>query len=244
MRNVIVTGGSRGIGLAVARALAAVEFRVIVIARHQSKDFRDAHVKSEVAAPGTLLFHPFDLSEVDRIPKLVSGLRKEYGSIYGLINNAGIGFHGSLALMPMSQIEELIRVNTVSPILMTKSVLGHMMADGEGRIINVASIAAFTGYTGLSVYSATKSAFIGFTRSLAREVGQFGITVNSVAPGFIATDLTEELTDEQRRKIARRSALQRLPGVDDVASSVEFLLSDKAKSITGTVLTVDAGSTA
>jgi 3-oxoacyl-[acyl-carrier protein] reductase len=110
--------------------------------------------------------------------------------------------------------------------------------------VNLASIIASTGFSGLSVYGATKASTIGFTRSLAREVGRSGITVNAVAPGFIDTDMTLGLKDEQREKIVRRSALRRLAEVEDVANAVEFLLSDRAKNITGTVLTVDAGSTA
>jgi 3-oxoacyl-[acyl-carrier protein] reductase len=137
-----------------------------------------------------------------------------------------------------------VRVNTVAPLVLTKYVLRSMMSAGEGRIVNVASIIGFTGYSGLSVYAATKAAMIGFTKSLAREVGRLGITVNAVAPGFIETDMTETLVGEQRQQVIRRSALRRLADVSDVANAVEFLLSDKAKSITGTVLTVDAGSTA
>ena len=119
-----------------------------------------------------------------------------------------------------------------------------MMANGGGRIVNVASIIGFTGYSGLSVYGATKASIIGFTRSLAREVGRLGVNVNAIAPGFVETDMTRELKDEKREQIARRSALRRLPDGTDVADAVEFLLSDKARSITGTVLTVDAGNTA
>jgi len=119
-----------------------------------------------------------------------------------------------------------------------------MMADGGGRIVNVASIAGFTGYSGLAVYGATKASMLGFTRSLAREVGRMGVNVNSVAPGFVDTEMTQGLKEDQRQRIVRRSALRRLAEVDDVANAVEFLLSDKAKNITGTVLTVDAGSTA
>jgi 3-oxoacyl-[acyl-carrier protein] reductase len=135
-------------------------------------------------------------------------------------------------------------MNTLSPIVLTKYVVRSMMADGGGRIINVASIIGFTGYSGLSVYGATKASMLGFTRSLAREVGRLGVNVNAVAPGFMETDMTQDLGDEQRKQVARRSALRRLPDVDDVANAVEFLLGDGAKSITGTVLTVDAGSTA
>ena len=146
--------------------------------------------------------------------------------------------------MHNSQIEQLIRVNTLSPIVLTKYVVRHMMADGGGRIVNVASIVGFTGYSGLSVYGATKASMIGFTRSLAREVGRLGVNVNAVAPGFLDTEMTQGLDDEHREQVARRSALRRFPEVDDVADAVEFLLGSKAKSITGTVLTVDAGSTA
>jgi 3-oxoacyl-[acyl-carrier protein] reductase len=146
--------------------------------------------------------------------------------------------------MPTAQIEQLVRVNTLSPIVLTKSVVRTMMADGGGRIVNMASIIASTGYSGLSVYGATKASIIGFSRSLAREVGRVGVTVNSIAPGFVDTEMTRSLKDEQRQKIERRSALKRLADVDDVANAVEFLLSDKAKNITGTVLTVDAGNTA
>jgi 3-oxoacyl-[acyl-carrier protein] reductase len=110
--------------------------------------------------------------------------------------------------------------------------------------VNIASIVAATGYSGLSVYSATKASLVGFTRSLARELGQLGITVNAIAPGFIDTAMTSELSPEQRQKIARRSALRRLADAEDVARSVEFLLGAGARNITGIVLTVDAGGTA
>jgi len=128
--------------------------------------------------------------------------------------------------------------------VLTKYVVRGMMADGTGRIVNIASIIGFTGYSGLSAYAATKASMLGFTRSLAREVGRMGITVNAVAPGFLATEMTDALADEQRQRIARRSALRRLAEVEDVANAVEFLLSPKARNITGTVLTVDAGATA
>jgi 3-oxoacyl-[acyl-carrier protein] reductase len=119
-----------------------------------------------------------------------------------------------------------------------------MMSDGGGRIVNVASITGFTGYSGLSVYGATKASLIGFTRSLAREVGRMKVNVNSVAPGFVDTEMTLGLDEEHRQQIIRRSALKRLADIDDIANAVEFLLGDKAKNITGTVLTVDAGNTA
>jgi 3-oxoacyl-[acyl-carrier protein] reductase len=244
MRNVIVTGGSRGLGLGIARKLAASGYAVIAIARSKTEQVSAAIAAAEKAKTGALHFVPFDLGAIEKIPELVRGVRKEFGPIYGLVNNAALGTDGVLATMHNAKIEALIRVNTVSPIVLTKYVVRTMMAEGGGRIVNVSSIIGFTGYSGLSVYGATKASMLGFTRSLAREVGRLGVNVNAVAPGFMDTEMTKGLEGEQREKVARRSALRRLPEVDDVASMVEFLLGDGGKSITGTVLTVDAGSTA
>jgi 3-oxoacyl-[acyl-carrier protein] reductase len=244
MRSVLVTGGSRGLGLAIAQKLAAAGYRTIAVARTKNKEITAAIAQAERAGQGALHFVPFDLGKIDDIPALVRNLRKEFGALYGLVNNAALGLSGTLALMHHSKIEEMVRLNTLSPIVLTKYVVRSMMADGAGRIVNVASIVAFTGASGVSAYAATKASMLGFTRSLAREVGPLGITVNAVAPGVLDTDMTHVLTDEQRVQIARRSALNRLAEVEDVANTVEFLLSDKARNITGTVVTVDAGATA
>jgi 3-oxoacyl-[acyl-carrier protein] reductase len=244
MRRVIVTGGSRGLGLGIVRRLVCEGYAAVAVARQMSDSLATTLEQAEAARPGSLAFLPFDLSDVQEIPSLVKKVRKDFGPIYGLVNNAAQGSDGALALMHTSQIERLIRVNTLSPIVLTKYVVRHMMADGGGRVVNVASIVGFTGYSGLSVYSATKASLIGFTRSLAREVGPRGVNVNAVAPGFLDTEMTQGLDGERREKVARRSALGRFPQVDDVADAVEFLLGARARSITGTVLTVDAGSTA
>src|ERR1700683_3605167 len=244
MRSVLVTGGSRGLGLVVGRKLAGSGYRVVAVARKKSKEVTAATEQVRGAARGELHFLPFDLGEIDAIPAFVRDARKQFGPLFGLVNNAARGYDGVLATMHNSQIEQLVRINTLSPIVLTKYVVRGMMADGAGRIVNVASIIGFTGYSGLSAYAATKAAMLGFTRSLAREVGRMGITVNAVAPGFLATEMTDALADEQRQRIARRSALRRLAEVEDVANAVEFLLSPKARNITGTVLTVDAGATA
>jgi 3-oxoacyl-[acyl-carrier protein] reductase len=244
MRNVVVTGGSRGLGLGIVRRLTAEGYRTVAVARHMNDQLASTMEQAEQSRPGSLHFIPFDLGDIQDIPELVKKLRQDFGPIYGLVNNAAVSFEGVLALMHNSEIEQLVRVNTQAPIVLTKYVVRSMMADGGGRIVNVASIIGFTGYSGLSVYGATKASMIGFTRSLAREVGRMGVTVNSVAPGFVDTEMTKDLKGEQRQRIVRRSALRRLPDIDDVAHAVEFLLGDKAKSITGIVLTVDAGNTA
>jgi len=244
MRNIIVTGGSRGLGLGITRRLAVEGYRAIVVARKKNDQLVSMIQEVEQSHPDSVRFIPFDLSNVHDIPDLVRKLRDQFGPVYGLVNNAALSFDGLLATMHVSQIENLIRLNTLSPIVLTKYVVRNMMSDGGGRIVNIASVIGFTGYSGLAVYAATKASMIGFTRSLAREVGRLGINVNAVAPGFMDTDMTHAMAPDRREQVARRSALRRFPEVEDVADAVEFLLGARAKNITGTVLTVDAGATA
>ena len=244
MRNVIVTGASRGLGLAIAGALAASGYRVLAIARSASPELQAVAATAARAGAGAVQFYPFDLLEVGGMAPLVSRLRHEAGPLYGLVNNAGLGTAGVLAMMRDEQIEALIRLNTLSPIVLTRHVVRSMLSERAGRIVNISSIVAATGYQSLSVYSATKASMIGFTRALAREVGQLGITVNAVAPGFVDTEMTRKLDTRQREQIIRRSALRRQPEPADIAAAVEFLLSEKARNITGITLTVDAGNTA
>lgn len=243
MLNVIVTGGSRGIGLAIARKLAESGYHVITVARSKPEE-RGSQIQNREDASGGISFLPFDLGEVAKIGEFVAEIRQQFGPIYGLVNNAAIGTEGVLANMRNEDIEKLVRINTLSPMILTKFAVRSMMAEGKGRIINIASIIGFTGYSGLSAYGATKASMLGFTRSLAREVGRAGVTVNAVAPGFVETDLTKGLGEDGRARVAQRSALRRLVDPDDIANAVEFLMSDKAKNITGTVFTVDAGNTA
>jgi len=254
MLNVLVTGGSRGLGLAIASRLAACGYRVVALARSETKELRaemeriasrsQCDAGDRGAESGELCFRAFDLADTGAIGKLVGELRREIGPLYGLVNNAGSGSAGLLAMMRDPDIEALVRLNTLAPVVLTKYVVRTMMSERAGRIVNISSVTATSGYKALSAYSATKAALEGFTRSLAREVGQLGITVNAVAPGFIDTAMTHALTDAARQQIKRRSALRRMAELEDVAAAVEYLLGDKARNITGITLTVDAGNTA
>jgi 3-oxoacyl-[acyl-carrier protein] reductase len=245
LRNILVSGASRGLGLAITRQLCLGGDRVIAVARKQSDELRSIAKEADENSTGSIQFCACDLSDLDSIPRLIARIKQEFGGpLFGLVNNAAIGTPGVLTSMHDERIESLIRLNVLSPILVTKYAVRSMMSGNGGRIVNIASIVAATGYSGLSAYSASKASLIGFTRSLARELGPIGITVNAVAPGFMSTEMTHDLSEAHLTQIARRSALRRLPSLIDVASAVEFLFSDKARNVTGTTLTVDAGNTA
>jgi 3-oxoacyl-[acyl-carrier protein] reductase len=242
--SIIVTGASRGIGLAIADRLARDGFQVVAVARRDSEELAARAVSLAQQGLGSLLFRPLDLSDVVGIPTFVRELRRQFGPIYGLVNNAGLGTGGLLANMPDAEIEALIRLNTLSPIMLSKYVVRGMMAEGRGRVVNVCSIVASTGFNGLSVYAATKASLVGFTKSLAREVGTLGINVNAIAPGFIDTDMTRDLEGSHRKRVIDRSPLRRLAEAEDIAAMSAFLMGEGGRNITGSVMTVDAGSTA
>jgi 3-oxoacyl-[acyl-carrier protein] reductase len=192
---------------------------------------------------GCAHFVAYDLDNLGGIPALVSGITREHGPLYGLVNNAGIGLEGVLATMHVTEISKVLRVNLEASILMTKYSCRSMLTQAEGRIISISSIIASTGFNGLSVYAASKAGLEGFMRSLSRELGRAKITVNCVAPGYMETDMTVGLQGDKLTSIRRRAPLG-LPRVEDAASAVAYLLSPNAERITGTVITVDGGSTA
>jgi 3-oxoacyl-[acyl-carrier protein] reductase len=242
--TVVVTGASRGIGLGIAAALAEAGHRVVGVARSEGDGWRAAADRAAAAGKGDMRFAAFDLTQLDGIGALFARLRKEHGPIHGLVNNAGVSHAGVLGNTTIADMERVVRFNTLTPMVVAKHAARAMMAAGAGRIVNISSIVASTGYSGLSVYSATKASMLGFTRSLARELGPLGVTVNAVAPGFVQTDMTSEMSDGDRQRVARRSALKRNIDVADVAAAVVFLMGDGGRNVTGAVLTVDAGNTA
>lgn len=240
MKLIIVTGASKGLGLDICERLLKEEYKVVGISRSMTDEFAALQTKF----PETLFRETYDFANTDDIQKLVRIITKTHGNIYGLINNAALGHDGVLGTMHESQIHELIKVNVESPILLAKYASRSMLMKLQGRVINIGSIIASTGFNGLSVYGATKASMSGFTKSLARELGKANITVNTVAPGYMKTAMTSGLEGEKLKSIERRSPLGHLATVEDVAGTVSYLLSDDAKNITGTTITVDAGSTA
>jgi 3-oxoacyl-[acyl-carrier protein] reductase len=240
----VVTGASRGIGLAVAQRLACAGHEVIAVARSAGAPLQSAIAQVTGNRSGSLRFQAADLSDIGSLAALARSLRREWGSIAALVNNAGTGSAGLLATMQDGEIERMLRLNLLSPMILTRHIVRGMMADGGGRIVNISSIVGFAGFKGMAAYAASKAGMVGFTRALARELGPLGITVNAVAPGFVDTDLTRGMGEAERAQVVRRSALRRLAEPSDVGAAVEFLLGEGSRNITGTVLTVDAGATA
>jgi 3-oxoacyl-[acyl-carrier protein] reductase len=242
MKNVIVTGGTRGLGLAICSRLVLDHYRVVMTGRKPGPDA--LKLLNDRNNAGRIHFRRIDQSDTASIRPLIKNIYKEFGSFYGLINNAAIGCDSVLATMHDSNIEQLVRINVLSTLLITKYVCRYMLLSGGGRIINIASIVASTGFNGLSVYAATKASLVGFTRSLARELGRADITVNSISPGYMQTDMTDSIRPAHLTKIQGRSPLKRLVLPSEVASAIAYLLGPEAASVTGIDLTMDAGSTA
>lgn len=237
---IIITGATKGLGLAISQQLVANDYKVVGTSRTNSLEYTEFMEKN----PESVFFYPYDFSNTKDISALVKSIVKSHGRPYGLVNNAALGHDGVLATMHETDIAELIKVNVEAPILLAKYVSRAMLLNREGRIVNVGSIIGSTGFNGLSVYGATKSALGGFTKSLARELGKANITVNTLAPGYMETNMTAGLQGEKLQSIKRRSPLGRLADVHDAATGVIYLLSEGAKSVTGTTLTIDGGSTA
>lgn len=192
----------------------------------------------------SVFFEPLDLKNSASLHLWSKTFISKHGVPYALVNNAAAAHDGILGTMHESQILEVIGVNVTSTIILTKYITRAMLIKRVGRVVNISSIIASTGFNGLSVYAASKAALNGFTKSLARELGKARITVNSVAPGYMQTDMTAGINEKQLDQIRRRSALKRLANTTEVASSIRYLLSEEAAAITGTVITIDAGNTA
>lgn len=237
---VVLTGATRGLGLAISQELVKSGYDVVGIARNMTPEFSEL----KQSANTSVSFMDCDLSQIEDIYSCSSLIQQNHGRVYALINNAAIGLDGILTTMHEQNIAGMLNLNLHAPILLSKYLARGMLLNRLGRIVNISSIAARTGFNGLSVYGSTKAGLIGLTKSLARELGPSRITVNCVAPGFLETDMSKSLEPSSVSSILRRSPLSRFATVQEVAGAVMYLISENASGITGTVLTVDAGSTA
>ncbi|MDO4433494.1 MAG: 3-oxoacyl-ACP reductase FabG [Alysiella sp.] len=234
---VLVTGATRGIGAAIADTLAQAGATVIGTATSENGA---ASIQTRLAqwqGQSRVL----NASEEGAIEQLIADVEKEFGKLDILVNNAGITRDNLLMRMKEEEWDEIMNVNLKSVYRASKAVLRGMMKQRSGRIINITSVVGTMGNAGQTNYAAAKAALMGFSKSLAREVGSRGITVNCVAPGFIDTDMTRALPEEQRKMFTEQTALGRFGEAQDIADAVCFLASDQAKYITGQTLHVNGG---
>ena len=235
----LVTGASRGIGQGIVLELGRLGATVIGTATTE----KGAQAISEYLAAAGIQGSGMELNvnDVVRIDQVVSEIRKKYGEISILVNNAGIVRDNLLARMSDDEWDDIIMTNLKSVFRMSRAVLRAMMKARHGRIINISSIVGSMGNAGQANYAASKAGMIGFSKSLAREVASRNITVNCVAPGYIVTDMTDSLSQEQREKLAEHVPLKRLGQAADVAAAVAFLAGPGAAYITGATLHVNGG---
>ena len=233
----LVTGASRGIGAAIADTLAQAGATVIGTATGDS----GAAAISERLAQWNGQGRALNAAEADGIENLIADIEKEFGKLDILVNNAGITRDNLLMRMKEEEWDEIMQVNLKSVFRASKAVLRGMMKQRFGRIINITSVVGAMGNAGQANYAAAKAGLMGFAKSMAREVGSRGITVNCIAPGFIDTDMTRALPEEVRKTFEAQTALGRFGDAQDIADAVLFLASDQAKYITGQTLHVNGG---
>lgn len=235
-----ITGGTRGIGKQIAITLAKDGYDIAINYRKENDDLEN--IKDEIEKTNAkFLAVKGDVTDFDSTQQMVNDIIKEYGKIDVLVNNAGITKDTLLVRMKKEEFEDVIDVNLIGTFNITKNVIPYMIKQKEGRIINISSIVGISGNAGQTNYSASKAGIIGFTKSLAKEVGSRNILVNAVAPGFIETQMTDILKDEVKEEISKKIPLKRMGTVEDVANVVKFLTSEDSSYITGQVIQVDGG---
>lgn len=236
---IVISGGSKGLGNALVKAFLNEGFYVATFSRKESKQISEL---KEIFKE-KLLYEEIDSNNLEMLRNFVLNVYKKYRRIDALINNAGTNIDQLLSMSIEDDVKKLVDLNIVSTILLTKAVSRAMLKQGKGSIISISSVLGHRGFKGASVYSATKAAIDGFTRSAARELGIKNIRVNSVSPGYLHTDMTQNMSEKKKSQIIRRTPMGRLGEVEDIVGVVKFLVSDESSFITGQTFVIDGGLT-
>lgn len=235
----LITGGSKGIGRGIVTAFAKAGANVCFIARNEGTS--NALVQEIESMGKTCRFYKADISNIEQCASVVDSIVKEFGQLDVLVNNAGITDDNLIMRMKKENWDSVIDINLSGLFNMCKAVMRPMMKKKYGRIINLSSIVGITGNPGQVNYASAKAGAIGFTKSLAKEVASRNITVNAIAPGYIETDMTDQLTEAQQETLKATIPMNRMGTVDDVANGALFLASPLADYITGTTLHINGG---
>lgn len=239
--TVIVSGGSRGLGLALVRGFLDSGCRVATFSRAPTAALDALSADPELGPR----FHwqSLDGTDAAQASAFVASVTRKWHGVDALVNNAGIGSEGVLTLMRQADIERTIALNLGAAVLLTQACAKWMIRAKRGSIVNISSVNGIRGHSGVAVYSATKAALDGLTRSLARELGPRGIRVNSVAPGYFESEMVKDMPEASRAQIIRRTPLGRMAQLADISNVVQFLASEKAAFVTGQIIVVDGGIT-
>ncbi len=237
---VLISGGSRGIGKAIAKAFAK-ERKDIVICYRDNRELAEKVVYELRSFGVKVRAYCCDVSDIEQCKNFICNVKKDFGQVDILVNNAGIVEDAPLVLMTENQFKQVIDVNIKGVFHLTKLCMPFIKESKAGRLINISSISGIVGIEGQSNYAASKAAVIGFTKTIAKEYGKYGVTCNAIAPGYIDTDMPKELSAERKKEIIDCTLLKRIGRPNDIAELVVFLASDKASFITGEVIKIDGG---
>lgn len=241
----LITGSSRGIGKAIALILSSYHADIAVnyVADKEGKNLTDAEnaAKEIEQQGGKAKIFQADVSDFDSVTKMIAEVKKEFGKIHILVNNAGILRDRTLKKMAKDEWNSVIAVNLTGVFNCTRQVIEHMIENQWGRVINISSISGQTGFFGQANYSTAKAGIMGFTKSVAREVAKYNITVNAIAPGMVETDMANQIPEAVRQEFLKQIPMGRFAKPEEIAETIAFLCSDKASYITGQIIHVNGG---
>lgn len=244
LQHILVTGGSRGIGRGIVTHLVNSGYKVTFLYKSNKEAAEELVHSFSTESQENVYAYQCDVTDFERTKTVVSTIIQEHGELDGLVNNSGTLRDGVLLMMTEENWKSVIDTNLTGNFNVTRALITHFLKKRRGRVVNISSVAGVVGIPGQTNYCASKSGIIGFTKSLAVEVAKYGINVNAVAPGYIDTEMVQNIPDQKKEELFSKIPMGNVGDVSDVAHLVRFLLSDESRYITGQVIAIDGGLTA